>query len=134
MSTNVASFIENKRGIQTIKQMSRDLMDGDEPSPQEVLDFFSKAAKIVQNLPEYDVIGMDQLVGRLRDELKRISDRTDGLNSLNKLSAKTGISRTYLAKFRDGGSVCMNIMNRIAREFQVRYLIENYEDNKGNID
>ncbi len=133
MAITVEDFVKNKRSIQTIKQLSRVLMEGEEPSRQAMLEFFNKAAAIVQSLPDYDVIGMESLVERLRHELKHIHERQDGLDSINKLSIKINVSRTYLAKFRDGGMVCMNIMNRVADAFHVRYLVENYEDQKGSL-
>ncbi|MDH5480937.1 MAG: hypothetical protein OEX11_09290, partial [Nitrosomonas sp.] len=88
MATTADDIIHNKNSTQTIKQLSRNLFDGKEPSNQQVLGFFNKAASIMQSLPDYDVIGMEALVERLRLELRQIHDRQDGINSINKLSAK----------------------------------------------
>lgn len=133
MTVSVANIINNKRGIQSIKQLSVALPESKKPSKQEVYEFFNKAAAIVQSLPDYDVIGMEPLVECLRHELKHIHERKDGLDSINKLSTKIRVSRTYLAKFRDGSMVCMNIMNRIAEAFNIRYLIANYDDKKSSL-
>lgn len=133
MTTSVADLVTQEHKIHGITQLRQELSAGKELSKQEMLEFFDKAALIIQSLPEYDVIGMEPLVERLRHELKHIHERRDGLNSLNKLSAKIRVSRTYLSKFRDGGMVCMNIMNRIAEAFGIRYLIENYADPKGSM-
>lgn len=130
MAASVADIQSRQHHIQTISQLRHDLMDGKDLSRQEMLEFFNNAASIIQSLPDYDVIGMEALVERLRHELKHIHERQDGLNSINKLSTQTRVSRPYLSKFRDGGMVCMNIMNRIAEAFGIRYLIENYADPK----
>lgn len=130
MPESVTNLVADRDNIQTIKLLRRALIEGKDATGQEVIEFLNKATAIIESLPEYDVIGMETLVARLRAELKSIHNRKDGLDSINKLSAKIQVSRTYLAKFRDGGSVCMNIMNRLAEAFQIRYLIENYEDPK----
>jgi hypothetical protein len=103
---------------------------GSNSSCGETLYILEQASAVLQKLPHYDVIGMNDLVERLRHELQMIHGRNDGLNSINKLSAKINVSRAYLARFRDGDMVCMNIMNRIANAFGIRYMIENYDDPK----
>lgn len=95
---------------------------------QEAVETLSKVAQLFQCLPKYDVIGMDNLVVLLRNELANIQHRTDDIDSINKLSARINVSRTHLSNFRDGGMVCMNIMNRLANIFGIRYLVENYTD------
>lgn len=130
MVTSAADVLSDQQHIHSLSQLQHQLRDGKELSKQEILEFINKAASIMQNLPGYDVIGMEALVERLRHELTHIQTRQDGLDSINKLSAKIHVSRTYLSKFRDGGMVCMNIMNRIAQAFGIRYLIENYQDPK----
>ncbi|MBI3773379.1 MAG: hypothetical protein HY272_11850 [Gammaproteobacteria bacterium] len=90
----------------------------------------SRSKDVPDQIPQYDAIGMEALAELLRNELIRIHDREDGIDSINKLSARINVSRAYLAKFRDGGMVCMNIMNRIAWAFNIKYMIENYEDQK----
>ena len=128
MSASVAR-LSSPSSLASINKL-KELWDDEEVSYPDALRIFARAASIVQSLPQYDVIGMDALVERLRDELRMIHQRTDGLDSINKLSARIRVSRSYLAKFRDGGMVCMNIMNRIAQAFQITYMIENYQDPK----
>lgn len=128
MSGDISVRVDNP--YETLQKIGALYRNGGEPSYAEALRVFSQAAAVARNIPQYDVVGMEALVDRLRYELKNIHMRTDGLNSINKLSMKVRVSRTYLAKFRDGGMVCMNIMNRIAAAFSIRYLIENYEDPK----
>ncbi len=98
------------------------------PTTDQLNRFFDLAVKVFESVPIYDVIGIEALEERLRMELMNIHGRDDDLNSINKLSAYTGISRTYLARFRDGDSVSMNVMNRIASAFGICYLIGNYEE------
>ena len=95
---------------------------------------FNTIIELAQRIPKYDVIGMDNLVALLRNELINIHERTDGIDSINKLAAKINVSRTYLSNFRDGRMVCMNIMNRLAAAFNIRYLIENYTDHEQAIE
>ncbi|MBL1260328.1 MAG: hypothetical protein COB33_007345 [Thiotrichaceae bacterium] len=110
-------------------------LQGREPKYQEMRKCLDAIASLAKTLPQYDVISMNALVDRLRHDLKTIHQRTDELDSIKKLSLKINVSRSYLAKFRDGGMVCMNIMNRIAKAFGIRYMIENYSsDNEGLIE
>jgi hypothetical protein len=114
--------------LQSAKQISSELELCNKFSHQETIETLSKVVQLVQHIPKYDVIGMDNLVALLRNELINIQYRTDGIDSINKLSAKINVSRTYLSNFRDGRMVCMNIMNRLATAFNIRYLVENYTE------
>ena len=128
MGTSIAQLVTDQR-VDSIRQLNQSL-DGKAPTYSEALKIFAQASAIVNKLPQYDVLGMHELSERLREELKNIHMREDEINSINKLSAKINVSRAYLARFRDGDMVCMNIMNRIASAFNIRYLIENYDDPK----
>ena len=101
---------------------------------KESTEALNKMVQLVQRIPKYDVVGMDNLVALLRNELMNIQHRTDGIDSINKLASKINVSRTYLSNFRDGRMVCMNIMNRLATIFNIRYLIENYTDQEQAIE
>ena len=127
---SVIQLFTQESGLQSVQQLSHELEAGKEITYQETLDALTKAAQFIQNLPKYDVVGMDNLIERLREELMNIHERTDGIDSINKLSMKINVSRTHLSNFRDGGMVCMHIMNRIANVFNIRYLIENYDDHE----
>ncbi len=125
-----ASIVKLSSKLETLESLQAMASIGDkkEPSIKEALRVFYRMTALIENFPQYDVVGMQALVERLRDELRTIHTRDDGLNSINKLSARIHISRSYLATFRDGGMVGMNIMNRIAGAFKIRYVIDNYED------
>ncbi len=133
-TASVIQLFSNGSGLRSVEQLTHELESGKKISYQETIDALTKAAEIIQSLPKYDVIGMENLVKRLRKELADINKRKDGIDSINKLSMKIHVSRTHLANFRDGGMVCMNIMNRLATAFDIRYLIENYEDHESVID
>ncbi|MFC1748975.1 hypothetical protein ACFL2V_09245 [Pseudomonadota bacterium] len=120
--------------LQSVEQLSQELDLSNNASYQETVEALNRATQLIQSLPKYDVIGMDNLVGMLRHELINIQNRTDGIDSINKLSMKINVSRTHLSNFRDGGMVCMNIMNRLAAVFNIRYLVENYTDRELLID
>lgn len=98
------------------------------PTNAQLQQFFDLALAVFERAPRYDVVGMSALEERLRQDLRAIHARDDELNSINRLSMQTGISRTYLARFRDGDSVSMAVMNRIANALAVRYVIGNYEE------
>lgn len=127
MVTTVSSTTEHNNEIGSLKQLYNSL-NGKAPTYSEALQIISQASGLIQDLPQYDAIGMNDLVERLRHELKTIHTRENGFNSINKLSSKIKVSRSYLARFRDGEAVCMNIMNRIASAFGIRYLVENYDE------
>ena len=101
---------------------------------QEPVAAFNTLIELAQLIPKYDVIGMNSLVALLRHELIHIHARTDGIDSINKLATKINVSRAYLSNFRDGRMVCMNIMNRLAAAFNIRYLIDNYTDHEQAIE
>ncbi len=90
----------------------------------------AKTSLVVEALPDYQAVGMENLVDQLRHELKNIKYRNDGLNSINKLSATINVSRAWISKFRDGNAVCMNVMNRIACAFGISFVIDNYRDDE----
>ena len=119
--------------LQSARNISQELQIGNNVN-QESVEALNKMVQLVQRIPKYDVIGMDNLVVLLRKELMNIQHRTDGIDSLNKLSIKINVSRTYLSNFRDGRMVCMNIMNRLATIFNIRYLVENYTDQEQAIE
>jgi hypothetical protein len=119
--------------VQSAKQISQGLGFGGEVAHQAPIEKLNELMQLLQHIPKYDVIGMDNLVALLRKELVNIQHRTDGIDSINKLSAKIDVSRTHLSNFRDGGSVCMHIMNRLATVFNIRYLVENYTDEEQTI-
>ncbi len=127
-TASVLQLFSHGSGLQSVEQLTHELGSGKKITFQETLDVLTKAAQLIQDLPKYDIVGMDNLVKRLRKELTDINKRKDGIDSINKLSMKINVSRTHLANFRDGGMVCMNIMNRLATAFNIRYLIENYRD------
>lgn len=127
MSAAITTLSNKLNALETLQNINQ-LAGEKEPSIQEALKVFARVTALIENFPQYDVVGMNALVERLRHEIQIIHTRTDGLNSINKLSAHIHVSRSYLAKFRDGGTVGMNIMNRIAGAFQLRYVIDNYED------
>jgi len=120
--------IAYNNNMQTIKHVIDAISEGKNPSHEEMINVFMRASETIANLPNVDVFGMTALVDRLRHELRHIRKRNDPTNSLTTLSNKINVSRTYLTQFRDGGMVCMNIMNRLASEFKIRYMIENYQD------
>lgn len=127
---SVVHLFSHESGLHSVEQLTHELKSGKAVSYEETIDALTKAAHFIQSLPRYDVIGMDNLVKRLREELVDINKRKDGIDSINKLSRKIDVSRTHLSNFRDGGMVCMNIMNRLAAAFNIRYLIENYQDHE----
>ncbi|HFE38494.1 MAG TPA: hypothetical protein ENK06_08805 [Gammaproteobacteria bacterium] len=127
MSAPIVTLSNKLNALESLQDVERLVKEKELPL-KEALQFFSQVTALIENFPQYDVVGMDALVDRLRHELQVIHTRDDELNSINKLSAHIQVSRTYLAKFRDGGAVGMNIMNRIAGAFQIRYIIENYDD------
>ncbi|HHI92917.1 MAG TPA: hypothetical protein ENK04_05275 [Gammaproteobacteria bacterium] len=133
-TASVLQLFSHGSGLQSVEQLTHELGSGKKITFQETLDVLTKAAQLIQDLPKYDIVGMDNLVKRLRKELTDINKRKDGIDSINKLSMKINVSRTHLANFRDGGMVCMNIMNRLAIAFNIRYLIENYRDFEPKID
>ncbi len=116
------------KGLQTTQQVVRNPRANNNTMNQEPVAAFNTLIELAQLIPKYDVIGMDNLIALLRHELIHIHERTDGIDSIKKLAAKINVSRTYLSNFRDGRMVCMNIMNRLAAIFNIRYLIENYTD------
>lgn len=116
--------------LQSAHHISQELALQNKVPNQDSIEVLNKLVQLVQSLPKYDVTGMDNLVSLLRNELINIHKRTDGIDSINKLSAKINVSRTYLSNFRDGRMVCMNVMNRLAAAFNIRYLIENYTDHE----
>ncbi len=132
-TASVSLLFGHGNSLHSVEQLTQDLESGKKITFQETLGVLTKAAQLIQNLPKYDVVGMDNLVKCLRQELKNINSRKDGIDSINKLSLKINVSRTHLSNFRDGGMVCMNIMNRLTTAFNIRYLIENYQDNEFKI-
>ncbi|MCF6254891.1 MAG: hypothetical protein L3J98_06235 [Gammaproteobacteria bacterium] len=132
-TASVLQLFSHGNGLHSVEQLTHELESGKKITFQETVDVLTKAAQLIQGLPKYDVVGMDNLVERLREELANISERKDGLDSINKLSMKINVSRTHLSNFRDGGMVCMNIMNRLTAAFNIRYLIENYKDHESNL-
>jgi len=133
-TASVLQLFSHGNGLHSVEQLTSELESGKDITFQETLDVLAKAAQLIQDLPKYDVVGMDDLVSRLRKELKDINNRKDGIDSINKLSMKINVSRTHLSNFRDGGMVCMHIMNRLTTAFNIRYLIENYQDHEPIID
>jgi len=127
-NASVLHFFNHGNGLSSVEQLTHELESGKKITFQETLDVLTEAAELIQSLPKYDVVGMENLVKRLRKELTDINKREDGIDSINKLSMKINVSRTHLSNFRDGGMVCMNIMNRLTSAFDIRYLIENYKD------
>ncbi len=132
-TTSVSQLLSHENGLHSVEQLTQELESGKKVTFQETVDVLTKAAQLIQGLPKYDVIGMDNLVEHLRKELIYINERKDGIDSINKLSIKTNVSRTHLSNFRDGRMVCMNIMNRLSTAFNIRYLIENYKDHESKI-
>jgi len=132
--SSVAQLFSHEGGLSSVKQLTHESESGKKITLQETLDVLTEAAQFIQNFPKYDVVGMGNLVSRLRKELININKRKDGIDSINKLSIKLNISRTHLSNFRDGGMVCMNIMNRLAIAFDILYLIENYKDPESAIE
>ncbi len=130
---SVSQLFGHENGLHSVEQLTHELESGKKVTFQETLKVLTRAAQLIQNLPKYDVVGMDNLVTFLRQELKNINSRKDGIDSINKLSMKINVSRTHLSNFRDGGMVCMHIMNRLTTAFNIRYLIENYQDNESKI-
>lgn len=122
------------KDLQTSQQGVRNPGANNNTMSQEPVTAFNTLIELAQRIPKYDVIGMDNLVSMLRNELINIHERTDGIDSINKLAAKINVSRTYLSNFRDGRMVCMNIMNRLAAAFDIRYLIDNYTDHEQAIE
>ncbi len=116
--------------LQSARHISEEVALQNKVTDQASIEVLKKIVGLVQSLPKYDVIGMDNLIILLRNELINIHKRTDGIDSINKLAIKINVSRTYLSNFRDGRMVCMNIMNRLADAFNIRYLIENYADHE----
>ena len=133
-NASVLHLFSRKGGLHSVEQLTHELESGKKITVEETMDVLTKAAQLIQGLPKYDVIGMDNLVKRLRQELANINNREDGIDSINKLSMKINVSRTHLSNFRDGGMVCMNIMNRLTTAFTIRYLIENYQDHESMIE
>ncbi len=129
-TTSVVQLSDYTLNLQSAHHVSEGLALQDKVPDQASNEVLNKILELVQSLPKYDVIGMDNLVSLLRHELINIHERTDGIDSINKLAAKINVSRTYLSNFRDGRMVCMNIMNRLAAAFDIRYLIENYTDHE----
>ncbi|MCF6258960.1 MAG: hypothetical protein L3J98_02170 [Gammaproteobacteria bacterium] len=132
-TASVSQLLSYESGLHSVEQLTQDLESGKKVTFEETIDVLTKAAQLIQGLPKYDVVGMDNLVERLRKELTNINERKDGIDSINKLSMKINVSRTHLSNFRDGRMVCMNIMNRLTTAFNIRYLIENYKDHESNI-
>ncbi len=133
-TASVLQLFSHGSGLHSVEQLTHELESGKKITFQETVDVLTKAAQLIQSLPKYDVIGMDNLVIRLREELTNINKRKDGIDSINKLSMKINVSRTHLSNFRDGGMVCMHIMNRLTIAFNIRYLIENYKEHEVMID
>ena len=132
-SSSVVQLSDYVLNLQSAKKISQGLeLDGD-GRHQAPIEALNELVQLVQRIPKYDVIGMDNLVALLRNELMNIQYRTDGIDSINKLSTEINVSRTYLSNFRDGRMVCMNIMNRLATVFNIRYLVENYTDQEQTI-
>ena len=129
-TASVLQLFGHGNSLHSVELLTQELESGKKVTFQETVDVLTKAAQLIQGLPKYDVIGMDNLVERLRKELTNINERKDGIDSINKLSMKINVSRTHLSNFRDGGMVCMNIMNRLTTAFNIRYLIENYKDHE----
>jgi len=132
-TASVSQLFSHGSGLHSVEQLTHELESGKKVTFQETVNVLTKAAQLIQGLPKYDVVGMDNLVERLREELTNINERKDGVDSINKLSIKINVSRTHLSNFRDGGMVCMNIMNRLTTAFNIRYLIENYKDHESKI-
>lgn len=132
-SSSVVQLSDYVLNLQSAKQISQALKLNEDGTHQTPIEALNELVQLVQQIPRYDVIGMDNLVALLRNELMNIQHRTDGIDSINKLSAKIDVSRTHLSNFRDGGMVCMNIMNRLANTFNIRYLVENYTDQEQTI-
>ncbi len=130
---SVSQLLGHGSELHSVEQLTQELESGKKVTFQETVDVLTKATQLIQGLPKYDVIGMDNLVEHLRKELININERKDGVDSINKLSIKTNVSRTHLSNFRDGRMVCMNIMNRLSTAFNIRYLIENYKDHESKI-
>jgi hypothetical protein len=83
------------------------------------------------NLEHYHATSMAELQALLRKRLKAIQTKEIS-GSLRKIGREINVSHTYLAKFRDGKAICMNIMNNLANHFGYRYFIENYKSSADN--
>ncbi|NOY73623.1 MAG: hypothetical protein GXP14_14870 [Gammaproteobacteria bacterium] len=133
-TASVSQLFGHGNGLHSVEQLTHELKSDKEVTLQEMLSVLTKTAQLIRDLPKYDVVGMDNLIKRLRQELKDINNRKDGIDSINKLSMKINVSRTHLSNFRDGGMVCMHIMNRLTTVFNIRYLIENYKGRESQIE
>lgn len=117
--------------LEAMLSFKQDILSVDWGDPVACQRLVRDMAALMVSVPDYDVVGMNPLVDRLRHDLRNIHDRDDGLDSINKLHQRINVSRAYISQFRDGQMVCMNIMNRMAKEFGVRYIVENYQDTNG---
>ena len=80
---------------------------------------------------DYDAHSIHELQALLRSRLIAIKGKPE-LGSLRSIGLEIGVSHTWLGDFRDGKSVGINIMNRLANYFSIRYHIENYHEDKPN--
>lgn len=94
---------------------------------------YETKTEVNENIVEkqFDAESIYELQDLLRSRLIRIKNKEEK-NSLRKIGSEIDVSHTYLADFRDGKSVSMNIMNRLAHYFGYHYKIENYEEEKLN--
>ena len=81
------------------------------------------------DIQQYDAVGLSELQSLLRRRLQAIKNK-EVKGSLRKIGRDIQVSHTYLAEFRDGKPICMSIMNRLANHFQLRYFVENYNDDE----
>ncbi len=133
MSTSAAIF-DRSTSADAIEDIRQILEDANPGSVFELKSALMQISEVINVVPKHDVIGFNALGDRLRHELRNIGDRTDGLNSINKVHQETKVSRAYLQEFRDGKAVCMNIMNRLAIAFDIQYAVENYPNPTENIE
>lgn len=80
-------------------------------------------------IKKYDAESIYELQSILRGRLVKIKNKEEK-NSLRKIGLEINVSHTYLAEFRDGKAVSMNIMNRLAAYFSYKYRVENYDESK----
>ncbi len=72
-------------------------------------------------IKDFDVVSLPDLVVLLRQKLS-----AKDINIVV-LADSIGCSKSFLYDFRNGKAVCMDILNRLANYFRIKYFITNYE-------
>lgn len=72
----------------------------------------------------HDATSMVELQALLRNRLQHLKDG----ESLRAIGHAISVSHTYLSQLRDGRTVNMHILNRLANYFGYRYYLENYDE------